>query len=101
MPPPLLLEPSSYNLGTIVADKEAIRKKIEAFVTAYNDINKELAAQTKYDAATKTAGALQGDSAAVSLRASLRNTLRGNSAASTTFTRLAEIGRASCRERVL
>jgi len=77
---------------TTAADKDALRKKIEAFVTAYNDINKELAAQTKYDAATKTAGALQGDSAAVSLRASLRNTLRGNSAASATFTRLADIG---------
>ncbi|HEY6513879.1 MAG TPA: flagellar filament capping protein FliD [Burkholderiaceae bacterium] len=77
---------------TTAADKDSIRKKVEAFVTAYNDLNKELAAQTKYDAATKTAGALQGDSAAVSLRASLRNTLRGNSAASTSFTRLADIG---------
>ena len=77
---------------TTAADKDAIRKKVEAFVTAYNDLNKELAAQTKYDAATKTAGALQGDSAAVSLRAGLRNTLRGNSGASTAFTRLADIG---------
>ena len=74
------------------ADKDAIRKKVEAFVSAYNDLNKELATQTRYDAATKTAGTLQGDSAAVSLRASLRNTLRGNSGASTTFTRLADIG---------
>ncbi|HSW25209.1 MAG TPA: flagellar filament capping protein FliD, partial [Burkholderiaceae bacterium] len=77
---------------TTAPDKDAVRKKVEAFVSAYNDLNKELAAQTKYDAATKTAGALQGDSAAVSLRASLRNTLRGNSGASTTFTRLADIG---------
>jgi flagellar hook-associated protein 2 len=74
------------------ADKDAIKKKIEAFVTAYNDLNKELAAQTKYDAATKTGGSLQGDSAAVSLRAALRATLRGNSSASTMFTRLADIG---------
>jgi flagellar hook-associated protein 2 len=51
-----------------------------------------LATQTKYDPASKTAGTLQGDSTAVSLRTSLRNTLRGNSAASTTFTRLADIG---------
>jgi flagellar hook-associated protein 2 len=77
---------------TTAADKDAIKKKIEAFVTAYNDLNKELAAQTKYDAATKTAGSLQGDSAAVSLRAQLRATLRGNSSASTMFTRLADIG---------
>jgi flagellar hook-associated protein 2 len=78
-------------IGT-APDKAAIRKKVEAFVTAYNDLNKELAAQTKFDAASKTAGALQGDSAAVSLRNALRNTLRGNSSASTTFTRLADIG---------
>ena len=78
-------------IGT-APDKDAIRKKVEAFVTAYNDLNKELAAQTKFDAASKTAGALQGDSAAVSLRNALRNTLRGNSSASATFTRLADIG---------
>jgi len=77
---------------TTAPDKDAIKKKIEAFVTAYNDLNKELAAQTKYDAASKTAGSLQGDSAAVSLRAALRATLRGNSSASTMFTRLADIG---------
>ena len=77
---------------TTASDKDAIRKKVEAFVSAYNDLNKEIAAQTKFDAATKTAGALQGDSAAVGLRNSLRSTLLGTSAASTTFTRMADIG---------
>jgi flagellar hook-associated protein 2 len=77
---------------TTAPDKEAIKKKIETFVNAYNDLNKELAAQTRYDAASKTAGTLQGDSAAVGLRASLRATLSGNSSASTMFTRLADIG---------
>ena len=77
---------------TTAPDKEAIRKKIETFVTAYNDLNKEIAAQTKFDSATKTAGALQGDSAAVGLRNSLRSTLLGTSAASSTFTRMADIG---------
>jgi len=77
---------------TTASDKDAIRKKIEAFVKAYNDLNGELATQTKYNAASKTAGTLQGDSAAVSLQASLRNTLRGTSGASTVFTRLADIG---------
>jgi flagellar hook-associated protein 2 len=77
---------------TTAADKGAIRKKVEAFVTAYNELNNELVAQTKYDAANKTAGPLQGDSAAVGLRSLLRNTLRGTSSASATFTRLADIG---------
>jgi len=74
------------------SDKGAIRTKIEAFVKAYNDLNNEIVAQTKYDADTKTAGTLQGDSAAVSLRSTLRNMLGGSSGASTVFTRLADIG---------
>ncbi len=73
-------------------DKEAIKKKVEAFVTAYNDLNKELLAHTRYDATSKSGGTLQGDSAAVSLRAALRATVRGNSSASSMFTRLADIG---------
>ncbi|MFO1224816.1 MAG: flagellar filament capping protein FliD [Burkholderiaceae bacterium] len=73
-------------------DKDAIRKKIEAFVTAYNGLNTELANQTRYDAANKTAGTLQGDSAAVGLRSLLRTTLGTQSAASTVFTRLSDVG---------
>ena len=85
-------ETTSAVTVTTASDKDAIRKKVEAFVSAYNDLNKEIATQTKYDAATKTAGALQGDSAAVGLRNSVRTTLLGTSAASSTFTRLADIG---------
>lgn len=77
---------------TTAADKDSIKKKVEDFVTAYNNLNTELASQTKFDAANKTAGALQGDSAAVGLRALLRNTLRSESAASAVFTRLSDIG---------
>ncbi|HTP71715.1 MAG TPA: flagellar filament capping protein FliD [Burkholderiaceae bacterium] len=77
---------------TTASDKDAIQQKIQDFVKAYNDINNELATDTKYDADTKTAGTLQGDSAAVSLRYALRNMLGGTSAASTAFTRLADIG---------
>lgn len=77
---------------TTAEDKESIRKKIEAFVAAYNDLNKELAEQTKYDPNSKTAGSLQGDSAAIGLRAALRNTLGATSPASAVFTRLADVG---------
>jgi flagellar hook-associated protein 2 len=73
-------------------DQDAIRKKITAFVTAYNDVNTLLAAQTKYDAGTKTAGALQGDSAAWGLRTQLRNMLGATSGASSVFGRLSDIG---------
>ena len=74
------------------SDKDSIRKKIDAFVTAYNEINTLLAAQTKYDAATKTAGALQGDSAAIGIRSQLRSLLGTNSSASSVFGRLSDIG---------
>ena len=74
------------------ADQEAIRKKIDTFVTAYNDVNSLLATQTKYDDATKTAGALQGDSAAWGLRSQLRNVLGTASGASTMFGRLSDVG---------
>jgi flagellar hook-associated protein 2 len=74
------------------ADTASIRRAMEAFVTAYNDLNKLVAEQTKYDANSKTAGSLQGDSAAVSMRTQLRNLLGGSSGASAMFTRLAEVG---------
>ena len=74
------------------SDKDDIRKKIDAFVTAYNDVNSLLAAQTRYDAATKTAGALQGDSAAIGIRSQLRSLLGATSNGSAVFTRLSEVG---------
>ena len=73
-------------------DKESIRKALDSFVTAYNDLNKLVAEQTKYDAASKTAGVLQGDSAAVSIRSQMRSLLGSSSGASAMFTRLAEVG---------
>jgi flagellar hook-associated protein 2 len=73
-------------------DTESMRKALDSFVTAYNDLNKLLAEQTKYDAASKKAGLLQGDSAAVSMRAQMRSLLGGSSGASAMFSRLAEVG---------
>lgn len=73
-------------------DTASVRKALDGFATAYNDLNKLLAEQTKYDAASKTAGALQGDSAAISMRAQMRSLLGGSSGASAMFGRLAEVG---------
>ncbi len=81
---PVLIEAKS--------DTTSIRKALDGFVSAYNDLNKLLAEQTKYNAASKTAGALQGDSAAVSMRAQMRSLLGANSGASAMFSRLAEVG---------
>ena len=96
-----VLDGMTLTLGKVTAapvlveaksDTASIRKALDSFVTAYNDLNKLLAEQTKYDAASKTAGALQGDSAAVGMRAQMRSLLGGNSGASAMFSRLAEVG---------
>ena len=77
---------------TAAQDNTSIRKALDTFVSAYNDLNKLLADQTKYDAATRVAGGLQGDSAAVGIRAQTRALIGTTSTASTLFTRLSQIG---------
>ncbi|HYF60012.1 MAG TPA: flagellar filament capping protein FliD [Burkholderiaceae bacterium] len=72
-------------------DAEGLQKSVRRFVDAYNELNKLLAEQTKYDEATKTAGALQGDRSAVGLlsqvRAIVRESVTGGSLA-----RLSDVG---------
>jgi flagellar hook-associated protein 2 len=77
---------------TISNDKATIRKGITDFVSAYNEISRYLATQTKYDETSKAAGALQGDSSAVGLLNRLRGLQQQTSAASTVFDRLGDLG---------
>ena len=76
----------------IVQDKESLKKAVQSFADGYNALAKLIADQTKYDAATKSGGPLQGDSSAVGIQRQLRLIAGSNSAASTTFTRLSDIG---------
>ncbi|MEQ1806755.1 MAG: flagellar filament capping protein FliD, partial [Burkholderiaceae bacterium] len=73
-------------------DTPALRKSIDVFVTAYNDLNKMLADQTKLGSAEQNATSLHGDSAAVAIRNQLRQLLGATSSASSTFARLSEAG---------
>ncbi len=73
-------------------DTPALRKAVDAFVTAYNDLNKLMADQTKLASAGQNSTSLHGDSAAVAIRSQMRQLLGSTSAASTTFTRLSEAG---------
>ena len=73
-------------------DTPAIRKSVDTFVTAYNELNKLLADETKVVLGSKVDTKLQGDSAAVSIRRQMRNMLGQTSGASTMFTRLADVG---------
>ena len=75
----------------VSSDVEAVRANVQAFVDAYNAINTTLATATRYDAATKTAGALQGDSTATGLHNALRSMMRSITSSSP-YTRLADVG---------
>jgi flagellar hook-associated protein 2 len=77
---------------TVAKNTSDIQANIDAFVAAYNAINDTLNEATKYDAATKGAGLLQGDSTALALQNSLRNAIQSVTSGSSVFTRLADVG---------
>ncbi len=77
---------------TVTQDTESIRKGIDTFVSAYNNVVSTIRVQTKYDPDSKTAGALQGDSTARSLQTQMRDLVGANSGASSVFGRLTDIG---------
>lgn len=79
---------------TITIDKSTseVEKNIQAFVDAYNAVNGVLNEATKYDASTKTAGLLQGDSTTLSLQSALRSAVQSVRTGSTVFSRLSDIG---------
>lgn len=60
---------------TVVSDTEGMKKNLQSFMDAYNALNDKLASVTKYDDASKTAGAMQGDSTIVGLSNGLRGVL--------------------------
>jgi flagellar hook-associated protein 2 len=76
----------------VTKDVATIQGDIDAFVKAYNEVNNVLNEATKYDADTKTAGLLQGDSTAVALQNNLRNTVQSMTSGSSKYGRLADIG---------
>ncbi len=71
---------------------DQMKKSIGDLVKAYNDINKYIADQTKYDGATKVAGILQGDRATLTVQSQLRGAAGAVSAASSVFSRLSVLG---------
>ena len=77
---------------TVSPDTAAMKKSVQDFVTAYNAVNDLLTASTKYDEATKKAGALQGDSTTVGLQNALRSVMGATATGAGAFQRLADIG---------
>jgi flagellar hook-associated protein 2 len=76
----------------VASDTGALKKDITDFVAACNELNRFLAAQTKYDEGSKQAGALQGDRTAVGLIGKLRTLVQQPSPASAVYARLSDMG---------
>lgn len=72
-------------------DLDAVQKNIQSFVDAYNAVNKTLSDATKYTAATKTGGPLQGDAVTLGLQNALRAML-GSTSTGSTFSHLSDVG---------
>lgn len=88
--------PDSATLGAVSEirvspDDAPIRSALDGFVKAYNALNGLLAEATKYDAATKQGGLLQGDSFAVGIQNAMRGILQSTTSGSA-FARLSDIG---------
>jgi flagellar hook-associated protein 2 len=77
---------------TVSRDTASMRKAVDGFVSAYNDLVKLVRDQTKYDAGSKDAGTLQGDRTAIGLLGQLRTVLGATSSASSAFGRASDIG---------
>jgi flagellar hook-associated protein 2 len=77
---------------SVSADTTAMTATVQKFVAAYNNLNSVLGLDLKYDATTKTGGPLQGDRTAVGLQSAVRTLLGSTGSASTTFTRLSDLG---------
>ncbi len=70
-------DPASTFTVTVTKDTDAAVQKVKAFVDGYNKLVDSLGKLTGYDADTKTAGALQGDSIARGIGARLLSVMRG------------------------
>lgn len=66
-------------------------KSVDAFVKAYNALAANLAELTKYDAATKTPGAFQGDASVNGLLSVLRSMV-GSASTGSAYSRLSDVG---------
>lgn len=88
-----LLKQTSTPVNIAVAtDSASIKQGITDLVTAFNNLASFAHTNTAYNATTKTGGPLQGDQSVNSLQQALRNVINQASAASTTFSRLSDIG---------
>ncbi len=88
-----LLKTTSADIDVSVSsDTASAKTAITEFVSAFNTLAGFIRTQTAYNADSKTAGALQGDQGTLSLQSQLRAVLNESSSASSTWSRLSDIG---------
>jgi flagellar hook-associated protein 2 len=76
---------------TVSRDTKAVTDGVNAFVKAYNDLNKTIAGLTGYNADAKSAGALQGDTTVRAIQSTLRRAL-GTALDGGKLTSLSQVG---------
>ena len=88
-----LLKPTTTDIDiSVAADTASVKTAVTDFVAAFNTLAGFIKAQTAYNADSKVAGALQGDQATLAIQSQLRSVLNEGSTASTSWSRLSEIG---------
>ena len=73
----LNLSKAGASTVTVARNTASAQSAVQAFVKAYNDVNKTLGEMTGYDAATRRAGAFQGEAMVINLQANMRGALGG------------------------
>ena len=76
----------------VADDMAAVKTGIQDFVKAFNDMASYIKDQTKYDATSKTGGPLQGDRSTIGFQSQIRGVINVGSTASSTWSRLSDIG---------
>lgn len=76
---------------TVSRDTTSASKSIDAFVKAYNDLNKSVKDLTSYDSTTKRAATLQGESVVRSIQNQIRSTI-SSVLPSGTYTSFSQVG---------
>ncbi|WP_269531994.1 flagellar filament capping protein FliD [Chitinimonas sp. BJYL2] len=76
---------------SVARDASTASKGLDSFVKAYNELRKVIKDTTYYDASTRSAGPLQGETVIRTIEAQLRNLINGTTA-SGTFKRLSDVG---------
>lgn len=88
----LKANPGTTTTLTVEKDKSSVEAAVNAFVKAYNDLEKTIGNLSRYDAANKQASVLTGDSTVRMIQNRMRAMLNGNQSAAGGINSLSELG---------